>query len=138
MVRIHQLYAVPPSKCSRKFSGQSVQQWVVHPDARGGFQKYPVEIVMVDYNESPTCTVASEIVVLSDLGPMRIPHFLINSSVGLNEEWQNLIYCHYSKTERPSNLCWIGRANGRQQWCIITRNFTRVLRYCNLVGRLSR
>jgi hypothetical protein len=63
----------------------------VQPDARGGFQKYPVEIVIVDYNEPPTCTVASEIVVLSDLGPLRIPNFLINSSVGLNEEWQNLI-----------------------------------------------
>lgn len=57
----------------------------------GGFKEYPVEIIVSDANKPPTCTSASEVVISADSGPISIPNFLINGSVGSNEQWQNLI-----------------------------------------------
>lgn len=56
------------------------------PDPDGGFQDYPVKIIIKDANEPPKCTVASEIVVLQDSGPIVIPHFLISGSAGRLED----------------------------------------------------
>ena len=50
------------------------------PEPAGGFQEAPAEIVIRDANAPPACTVASEIVVLADSGPVLIPRFLIHGS----------------------------------------------------------
>eukprot|EP00277_Geminigera_cryophila_P032851 CAMPEP_0173122162 /NCGR_PEP_ID=MMETSP1102-20130122/53927_1 /TAXON_ID=49646 /ORGANISM="Geminigera sp., Strain Caron Lab Isolate" /LENGTH=436 /DNA_ID=CAMNT_0014029327 /DNA_START=18 /DNA_END=1326 /DNA_ORIENTATION=- len=57
----------------------------------GGFMEYQASVVISDANEPPTCTFASEVAIFGDLGPILIPNFLINGSVGNNEGWQNLI-----------------------------------------------
>ena len=61
------------------------------PEPAGGFRTYPAEIGILDANMPPTCTVADEIVVIADSGPLIIPDYLLSSSVGINEEWQKLI-----------------------------------------------
>jgi hypothetical protein len=89
------------------FDSQGFVSFVTHPSAHGevrmqvsavnegqkpagGFDEFPAEIIIADLNQPPECSIASEVVVLANSGPVVLQHFLLNSSVGANEEWQNL------------------------------------------------